>query len=205
MIRGKYLRERKANRIKFGTKIILCMIIFLVLYKLVFSSFSLYESEANSKADIDVAFYLLGDFYESKVISLKDMKPGDEQEIIFSIANYKTDNTGKIEAQAETDIEYELKVRTTTNLPLEYELRVQDLNSPRDPLSLTPVRDADNTYFFNLVSEKDIIQYTTPFMSTYKLIIKLPKTAFPVGEESYKYQGMMECIEIKLDSKQVIK
>lgn len=203
MIRGKYLRERKAKRIKFGTKIILCMIIFVVLYKLVFSSFSLYESEAKSEANIDIAFYLLGDSYNTKVISLKDMKPGDEQEVIFSIANYKVDDAGNT-IQAETDIEYELKVRTTTNLPLDYELRVQDMKTPRKSLTLTPTQDADKTYFFNLISEKEIITHGTPFINTYKLIIRLPEDAFPPGEESSKYQGMMECIEIKLDSRQVI-
>ena len=114
MIRGKYLRERKAMRIKRRIKLLIILAILLVLYKLIFSSYSLYESEANSSADIDVAFYLLKDDYKSKVIALDDMIPGSTQKCEFSISNYYVDDEGN-DVISETDMEYTLKIRTTTN------------------------------------------------------------------------------------------
>lgn len=218
MIRGKYLRERKAIRVKRRIKLLVALTILLVLYKIIFNSYSLYESEASSNAEIDVAFYLLEEQYETKTISLKDMLPGDTQYCKFSIANFYVDDTGK-EVTSETDLQCDLKLRTTTNLPLEYELYIdqdtdsQNLVNRLDTEELERGRwDEYNTIFKYLVDKNETedrkqegitdsidFSYETPLSRTYII-----KVTFPEECKSYEYQNIMECVEISIDSHQVI-
>ena len=88
MIRGKYLRERKGIRFKRRVKIVMTIFVLLLVHRIVFNSFSLYESNATTDANIEVAYFLLDDTYEEKTIMLEDMKPGDTKEVDNSISNY---------------------------------------------------------------------------------------------------------------------
>lgn len=220
MIRGKYLRERKAIRVKRRMKFLLAILILCLLHKILFSSYSLYESEASSTADIDVAFYTLKDEYKTKVISLDEMVPGDTRRIEFSVSNYYIDDAGK-EVISETDMIYDLKIRTTTNLPLEYKMYKNqglDVDNLTNILQIESVQnenmylDEDNTIFKNLVlanqtddkkaegiTDSDEFFYSTPSTNTYILEIKLPEKY-----NSVDYQNIIECIEITIDSEQRI-
>ena len=217
MIRGKYLREKKAMR----TKIFISIVIILVLYKIIFNSYSLYESEANSTADIDVAFYLLRDEYETKTIPIEDMLPGDTQYLKFTISNFYVDESGN-DVMSETDMKCDIKIRTTTNLPLQYELYIdQDISSEslQDKLDIEE-RVTDNvhwddynTMFKHLVlaneseelksqgiTERLKIPYENEYSRTYIMKITFPEQY----SENDKYQNIMECIEISVDSHQII-
>ena len=220
MIRGKYLRERKAIRVKRRIKLVLALLVLCVLHKVVFNSYSLYESEANSTADIDVAFYTFENNYETKVISLDDMLPGETRRCQFSIANYYIDEAGE-NVISETDMEYKLKIRTTTNLPLEYKLYKNQgltVDNLTDILDIETVEnenmhfDDDNTIFKYLVLEEQEEElkaegitdngeflFTNPSANTYILEFTLPATC-----NSIDYQNIIECIEITVDSKQII-
>ena len=218
MIRGKYLRERKAIRVKRRMKFLLAMLILCLIHKILFSSYSLYESEAKSTADIDVAFYTLKDEYLTNVISLEEMVPGDTRRIEFTVSNYYIDDKGE-KIISETDMIYDLKVRTTTNLPLEYKMYK---NQGLDVINLTNVLeietvqnqnmylDEDKTIFKNLVfanqtedkkeegiTDSDKFYYTSPGTNTYILEITLP-----ARYNSIEYQNIIECIEITVDSEQ---
>ncbi len=217
MIRGKYLREKKAMR----TKIFISIVIILVLYKIIFNSYSLYESEANSTADIDVAFYLLKDEYETKTIPIEDMLPGDTQYLKFTISNFYVDESGN-DVMSETDMKCDIKIRTTTNLPLQYELYIdQDISSEslQDKLDIEE-RVTDNvhwddynTMFKHLVlaneseelksqgiTESLEIPYENEYSRTYIMKITFPEQY----SENDKYQNIMECIEISVVSHQII-
>lgn len=218
MIRGKYLRERKAIRVKRRIKLLLAIVILFIAHKILFNSYSLYESEASSTADINVAFYTLEDEYETKVISLDEMLPGSTRTVKFSISNFYVDENNE-KVTTETDMEYELKIRTTTNLPLEYKLyKEQSLDSDEliDMLEVETVENAnmyldeDKTIFKALVqsdpdlkaekiTDKDEFSYKTSDTKTYILEVKLPENCNTVD-----YQNIIECIEISVDSKQII-
>lgn len=219
MIRGKYLRERKAIRVKRRIKLLIALTIILVLYKIIFSSYSLYESEASSDAEIDVAFYLVNDEYETKTITLNDMLPGDTQYCKFQISNFYIDDTGT-QILSETDMKCDLKIRTTTNLPLKYELYVdQDItnNNLVNKLDTEELKkghwDEYDTIFKYLVDKNETperkeqgitdsidFSYTQALSRTYII-----KVTFPEAEcKSYEYQNIMECIEISIDSHQIV-
>lgn len=196
MIRGKYLRERKAIRVKRRFKLLVSMLILFLLYKIVFSSFSLYESEANSDADADVAYFVLNDEYQSQVIKLDSMNPGDSQNFVFNISNYVLDDDSE-EVVSEVDMEYTLKIRTTTNLPLEYELTRSQSAGEEETFEL--VTDDDGTYFKKLLEETGTFSCDQGYTNTYTLTI-----TFPANENDIKYQDLIECIEVSVDSRQII-
>lgn len=196
MIRGKYLRERKAIRVKRRFKLLVSMLILFLLYKIVFSSFSLYESEANSDADADVAYFVLNDEYQSQVIKLDSMNPGDTQDFVFNISNYVLNDDSE-EVVSEVDMEYTLKIRTTTNLPLEYELTRSQSAGGEETFEL--VTDDDGTYFKKLLEETGTFSCDQGYTNTYTLTI-----TFPTNENDIKYQDLIECIEVSVDSRQII-
>lgn len=219
MIRGKYLRERKAIRVKRRIKLLIALTIILVLYKVIFSSYSLYESEASSDAEIDVALYVIKDEYESKTITLKDMLPGDTQYCKFSISNFYLDDK-KAQVLTETDMKCDLKIRTTTNLPLKYELYVDqsvddsNLINKLDTEELNKGHwDEYDTIFKYLVDKNETAEkkeqgitdsidfsYKQPICRTYIIKVTFPETEC----KSYEYQNIMECIEISIDSHQIV-
>ncbi len=217
MIRGKYLRERKAIKVKRRIKLLIALTILLILYKIIFSSYSLYESEASSNAEIDVAFYVVEDNYETKTITLDDMLPGDTQYCKFSIANYYTDENNQ-EFISETDMKCDLKIRTTTNLPLNYELYIdQDINQGKTVLDTEQLEkghwDEYDTIFKYLVNKngtteekEQCITDTIDFSYTQELVrTYILKITFPKDEcKNYEYSNIMECIEITVDSHQIL-
>ena len=195
MIRGKYLRERKAIRFKRRIKFILSITIILILYKIIFSSFSLYESEASSDANLDVAYFRLNDEYETKVISLEDMVPGETKTCTFNISNY-TLNNGEEEI-TETDMEYTLKIRTTTNLPLEYELTKS--YDDGEEVTIETITDDDGTYFKKILDETGTFTCDQGYTNTYNLTVTFPSTC-----DNIMYQNIIECIEISVEARQII-
>lgn len=215
MIRGKYLRERKAIRFKRRIKLLVCILILVILHRIIFSSYSLYESEANSNLDLDVAFFVLENENLSKLITLDDLKPGESTVCSFSIANfYKKDEGTPNEkiVKAETDIIYKLTIRTTTNLPLEYELYIND-NPVENDTAVEQIngnseinQDEHNTYFNKLIEYNNLFNCGIPATDTYILKITFPKGKTPGSEEymDYTYQNVIEAIEISVEAEQFV-
>ena len=208
MIRGKYLRERKGIRVKRRFKLILTIFVLMLVHRIVFNSFSLYESNAVSEATIEVAtiakdgvldLSILDDTYDTQTIKLDEMLPGDKQTCRFSIANYYIDQNTNQEVITETDMEYELKVRTTTNLPLKYKLSKSTDGSSEVPISLSEIQDEHNTYFYTLLEETGEFRYTTGQSNVYTIEIE-----FPAEYDSIEYQNIIECIEITVEGHQKV-
>lgn len=223
MIRGKYLRERKAMRIKRRFKFLVVITIMLIIYKIVCDSFSLYESQAESNANIDIAFFLVNDRYGikkpneesyeyTKRINIANLKPGDSAEYTILISNYAFFNedgekidelTGTTEgfskAVADTDIEYDLKIRATTNLPLKYEFYTGDTMNPIGN-NITHERD-DKMYFYNIfeINNEELLFDDEGTQDIYKL-----KITFPDECKDSKYQDIIEYIEISINTEQKI-
>lgn len=220
MIRGKYLRERKAIRFKRRIKLLVCVLILIILHRIIFSSYSLYESEANSNLDVDVAFFVLENENLGQLITLDDLAPGDTTSCSFSIANFRTEEyvdetdgqTKEKEVVAETDIKYKLTIRTTTNLPLEYKLYINDNpvenSSAVDQINGGAVINQDeyNTYFNKLIEYENTFSYKTATTDTYILEVKFPKGKTATSEEylDYTYQNIIDAIEISVEAEQVV-
>ena len=83
--------------------LLICLIIIIRIFTLVLSK---YESESNSSANVDIAFYLLKEDYKEMTLNLASLFPQDDEYVFtFSIGN---EDGIKV---AETDLEYDLTLR----------------------------------------------------------------------------------------------
>ena len=111
----------KKRLIELGVVVVILGIAILIIP----ASYSKYESKGGSEAEIQYAFYLLKADYFTKNIKLMDIVPrNDSYEYVFTVSNFDGDK------RLETDLEYDLWISATTNLPLDYKLY---LNVKTDP------------------------------------------------------------------------
>lgn len=164
---------------------------FLYLFK-VPESLSRFTSLVSSDAGVSIAFYVIDTEYQTEEIKLDKIVPSDtEYEYKFSVANY---NKTK---RLETNAEYNVIIRTTTNLNLEYEL-YENNESESAILSKELIQDEDGTYYNVIKTEKEKFGFVKNQINYYTLSIK-----FPLDYMDYNYQDIIESIEIIILSQQV--
>ena len=168
-------------------QILILILILILLIRIISLTISKYESSAISYSAIQVAFYVLNRDYQSMSLNLESLFPRDEPYVYyFSVSNSNGDKT------CETDMEYDLTIRTTTNLPIEYELYKNEQYTNDAAQSIIKsddiVQDDDNTFSYN-EAKKNI----------YQLVVR-----FPAKYNTINYQDIIEAIEITVDSKQII-
>ncbi len=205
MVRGKYLRERKALKKQRRTRFLIAIVIFFVLYKIVFGTFSLYESNAESTANVDLAVPILYDDYVRKSVALDSMLPGDSQVFVFTISNFYVDEDTNETIISDTDVEYDLVIKSTTNLPLEYTItKNQEMLEANDISDGEIYQDEYGTYFsklletsgefdLNVGTERDIT-----YTDTYIVKIDLP-----AGYTEEKFAGIKDAIDIEINGRQM--
>lgn len=174
--------------------LVLCMLIIARIFVLVLSK---YESISDSYANVDIAFYLFKEDYKTMTVNLADIEPRDDAYIFeFTIGNQDG-----IEI-AETDLEYELTLRTTTNLPLTFELYKNQQYTDLDAKSIIKeeniLPDEYGTYFRTMTTEKSFLPYTQGITNLYQLVVE-----FPANYNQEKYQDIIELLEIKVNAQQV--
>lgn len=180
------------------TKLVILILCFLISLRIFVLVLSKYESIANSNADVDIAFYLLKEDYQTMTTNLASVAPRDNAYVFtFSIGNQ--DGVKK----AEVDLTYNLTIRTTTNLPLTYDLYMNQQYDDTDAVSVVKEnvisQDDDMTYFRTITTEPVTLEYTTGTTNVYQLVIYFPKS---YNQENY--QDIIEAIEITIDAKQVV-
>ena len=175
--------------------LIFCVIIITRLFVLILAR---YESMSNSVANVDMAFYLLKDDYKTMTTNLDSLLPQDDAYIYnFSIGNQEGTQ------RAEVDLEYELTIRTTTNLPLTYELYMNQKYTDSGAKNIITENkieaDEQGTYFRKLLTDKVSLSYKVATTNQYQLVVHFPKEY-----NTENYQDIIELIEITVDSHQVI-
>lgn len=171
--------------------LIMCFLIFLRIVNLVLSK---YESEAKSSANVDIAFYLLQEDYKTMTLNLASIFPQKDSYIYtFSIGNQDGEKT------AEIDLAYDLTIKTTTNLPLTYQLVKKNNLDTTDMIKTNTIeKDEYGTYFRIITTETENLYYKTPQTNTYQLIIN-----FPENYNTINYQNIIEALEINVNSHQL--
>ena len=71
----------------------------------------------SSNNDLNTAIYLLDDSYQTITVKIPDVIPSNNQYLYtFSVSNFKNDK------HCDTNLNYKVHIRTTTNLRINYEL-----------------------------------------------------------------------------------
>lgn len=190
------MKNKKKIRRLYAKMIILILCLFIIarIFVLVLSK---YESISSSYANVDIAFYLLKEDYKTMNLNLASLLPqSDAYTFEFSIGNEDS------EERAEMDLEYELTLRTTTNLPLTYELYMNQQYTDDGATNIIKennvVLDEYGTYFRTMTTEKITLPYTEGVTNLYQLVVY-----FPENYNQEIYQDIAELLEINVNAQQV--
>lgn len=174
--------------------LVLCLLIIARIFVLVLSK---YESIANSYANVEIAFYLLKEDYKTMTINLAELLPQNNAYVFeFSIGNQDG-----IEI-ADVDLEYELSLRTTTNLPLTFELYMNEKYTDSGATNIIKENNVDldqyGTYFRTMTTEKKYLSYKEGVTNLYQLVVY-----FPANYNQEIYQDIIELLEINVNAQQL--
>ena len=158
-----------------------------------------YETTATSDEDIDVAFWVIGESYNTQRMLIKNIYPSDTSfDYTFTVSNFEVnENDNSIKKRAETDLEYELSLTTTTNLPLEYAIQK---NGASCSTNETLITDSDGTYYKNMKLAKVRLNQDADRTDTYVLKVTFPKSNY----KNLDYADLLEYIKIDMNAKQII-
>lgn len=176
-------------------KIYIILVLLVVELSAIIIPWSLgkFSSEVSGKAISNIAFYVIDSKYQTEEIKLDKIIPSDDDYLYtFSVANYTEDK------MLETDAEYHIVIRTTTNLNLEYKLYKngikEDVFIEKDLVS-----DEDGTYFNIMKTNSERFSFKEKEKNEYELYITFPKEYI-----SYNYQDIIENVEIVIISSQIM-
>ena len=178
--------------------LILCLLVILRMFALILAK---YESETSTDAEIDIAFYLFKEDYQTMTLNLGSIVPRDNVYVYsFNIANQDGEDT------AEIDLTYDLTIRTTTNLPVTYSLYMNQSYTDAGATSIiktnTIEQDEDGTYFRTLTTDTQELLFRTPKTNSYQLVVNYPIRNGDDYFNTEEYQDIIEAIEIKVESRQ---
>ncbi len=179
------------DKFKLFSKIILLIFLILLLLLIIRVTLGSFESSGSGSAKASVAFYVFDVSNQTKSFRLSDIKP-DGKDNIYNISVYNYSNN-KV---SETDLNYNLYVATTTNIPVNYSLY---LNDEADNIMSNRELYTDNNgvYFYKYKSISRSFKHGVKTVDNYKLVVN-----FPTDYGSYEYQGLIDSIEITVDAKQ---
>lgn len=174
-----------------------------------------YETTATAERDFEVAFWVVDNDFKTDRLVIDDIYPSTNvfDNYTISVTNFDPGNldTEIDDKIAETDIEYEIELITTTNLPLSYEI-AKDGETISDRVTQQLFTDSDGTVYRRIkigTSENpfimDTINNTTnqknKITNTFTLKVTFP-SQYSANQE---YADLMEDIKINLTARQVIK
>ena len=178
---------------KKNKRIIILLICVIAVLGIIGTTLARYINDAVSLGEFDIAYYVFGTDFQNKTLTLDSMVPREEPyNYTIAISNFEE---GRV---TETAIEYTLKIKATTNLPLNYSLSLngEDENQIVDT---NVAQDEDGMYYMVMTTE---IKNFGLDKDVHKYVLSI---TFP---EEYKanseYSDVIELLEIVIDSKQKI-
>lgn len=179
--------------------LLLCVFIF-VFTLLITKTFAGYVTDSKIKVEATTAVYIFEEGMLDFNIDLGKIVPNDEPYIYsFTISNFNSDKSSDV------DISYTISLLSTTNLPLEFALYknidVIDSNSINLIDSNELVTDEDGSWYrlMNINQEFNLYR-TNNSLDTYYLVVDFPKV-YSVDES---YSGLIDDVELKINSKQMV-
>ena len=186
------VRERKQKNKIFYLRILFIIIMLVITLKIIRGTFARYTTTARSSANIELAYYLLEEQSISQNLQLESILPRPSAYVYeFSVANYRGND------RTQTALEYEIAIKTTTNLPLTF--GVNKKNSATNLItSNQTATDSDGTIFRYITVAGDEFGFTQNQQNIYELKIYFTE------EPNAEYEGIVEYIEITINSHQKI-
>lgn len=196
--------------------IIISLIIIIIFVAIqIRNTLARYETTTTTQRDVDVAFWVVDNSFKTERLVIDDIYPLDTPfEYQFTVSNFNGDKV------AETDIEYEIVLTTTTNLPLSYEITRngttytginQKLFIDEDGTVFREIRfgTTENPYPLIMDTITGANNEKTKITDTYILKVTFPTQSYVNGvlvdnRTNLSYPDLMEDIKIELTARQKI-
>lgn len=192
----KYFEEKR-RFLLFSFFLLLCLYLSFKLFGIAYSS---YETSAKLNANIDRAIYLIENDGMTFNIDPEQIVPSNDPYVYkFSVSNFNASSNSDI------DVSYELKVITTTNLPLTIELYRNENYDEASAVNLFStariVQDVDGAWY-NIYEPEGVYEmlYKEQVTDIYTLVVNFPKTY----ASNSVYADSIESIEVVIESKQMV-
>lgn len=179
--------------------VLVLIAIIITAIVLIRNTLARYETNATSEKDVDVAFWIIDNSYKSESILIKDIYPSDTSfDYTFTVSNFEVaENGGTVTKRAETDLEYDLVLTTTTNLPFEYVIKKNGSTCAKTERLYT---DSDGTYYKEMKLPQVRMNQGSDNIDTYVIKITFSKSNYT----NVEYADLLEYIKIDLNAKQII-
>lgn len=187
------------NKKKLFKSLIIIALIIIIIFAIVQirQTLARYETVTQGEGDVDVAFWVVDNDVKTGRIILEDLYPREEPfEYTFTISNFNED--GK---RAETDLEYDILITTSTYLPLSYEVTRNGMTCINEGQLYI---DVDDTYYRVIRLETDTNNFTMDCDNDQTDTFTI-KVTFPEEYSSNpEYADLIEDIKIELSARQII-
>lgn len=183
------INKKRFNVLNRITLTVMGILVLLLLTRTVFTSF---YTDSNGTVVNHIAFYVLDSHKQTETLKMFDIKP-DSNDYTYEIdvSNFKN---GKV---SEVDLNVNLSIRTTTNLPVSYALYLEDDNTnilgDREV-----IQDSNNVYYFKYNPPGFTFTHGVQKTNHYRLTLN-----FPSSYNNEAYQDLIDSIEITLNANQV--
>lgn len=186
------------KKLKKSIIILFLLAIIIIAIMLIRNTLSRYETMATSNKDVDVAFWMLHDDFQSASLIIEDIYPSNQSfDYSFSVSNFETNENGEINKRAETDLEYNLTITTTTNLPLTY---VIEKNGEILSTEQNIITDEDGTYYREIIIEPAQMVQGEDLTDNYVIKVTFPKE----NNTNAEYSDLIEYIKLDIQAEQII-
>ena len=213
--------KRFVDKKKINFLTIFLLLDLLAIFSIFKTSNATYISKAIATSEMEVALYAFryeglseldnldgNTIVDSVDINLGNIKPGEKKYYKFNVYNYLIDEKDKVEKLSETSISYSLKVITTTNLPFDYKLYVNQSPFSSNASSIidtsgtnSVITDGFGTFYKVFPVEKKCFKLDSTELKydQYTLVVE-----FPSSYTNVMYQDLIESIKIQIESEQVL-
>lgn len=186
------------KKLKKSIIILFLLAIIIIAIMLIRNTLSRYETMATSNKDVDVAFWMLHDDFQSASLIIEDIYPSNQSfDYSFSVSNFESNENGEINKRAETDLEYNLTITTTTNLPLTY---VIEKNGEILSTEQNIITDEDGTYYREIIIEPAQMVQGEDLTDNYVIKVTFPKE----NNTNAEYSDLIEYIKLDIQAEQII-
>jgi len=163
-------------------------------------TYSRLETNGKVRVNPTIAFYFVGVESQTKTMRLESIVPRTEPYLYyFNISNY--DET--TQKKANVNLTYRVEFITTTNLQLDYELYEYGDNTHTNLITNSNITQDENGVYYKHMSTGIVKNLTYDNRTTHSFVlsVRLPETYKNYPDE---LAGVLELIEVKVDSEQMV-
>lgn len=182
----------------FKSFIIISLIVIIIFaFIQIRNTLARYETTTTTEREVDVAFWMVDTSFASERLLIDEIYPSNTPyEYTFTVSNYEGTK------RAETDLEYDIVLTATTNLPFEYEIQKGGITCGKTEQLQT---DEDGTFYKKMIidppaSDDFKLENETNDIDTFVIKVTFPKS----NSNNENYADLMEDIVLDISATQII-